>query len=113
MSFSFNWHGDEFVERAKDANTGAIEKVCAEALKDANALCKYQSHKLIESSFTASDFAKGELTWSTEYARRQYFTGTPHTNKNPSASLMWAHKAANANFKKYQAIFANAVREGM
>jgi len=113
MSFSFEWHGEEFVERAKNANKTAIKRVSEEALKDSNALCKQQSHKLIESSFSASDLAKGELTWETPYARRQYYTGTPHTNKNPSASLMWAHKAANANFDKYQSIFAQVVKEGI
>ena len=35
-----------------------------------------------------------EITFSTPYAARVYFTGTPSTDRNPFASLLWCQVAA-------------------
>lgn len=34
-----------------------------------------------------------EIVWSTPYAKRVYYTGTPRKNVNPNASLRWCEVA--------------------
>ncbi len=110
--FKFDFNSAAVMERVQRINSKAIPIVANEALKDANVLARRQSGALVESSIIHSDPKTGRLVWQTKYARRMYFTGTPKLNKNPRASLMWAHKAAKANIRKYTAIVQNVVKGG-
>lgn len=82
-------------------NQKAIAAVATEALKDANYYARHDTGEMIRSSITASQPEKGMLVWDTPYANKVYLTGTPATDKNPNASLMWAHKGYSQNIGKY------------
>lgn len=79
-----------------------VPLVANELLKDANYYCREDSGTLIDSSAIASRIKDGVLVWDTPYAKRVYYTGTPSTDRNSNASLMWAQKAASENRDKYQ-----------
>ena len=84
---------------AKDRLVPALAN---EVLKDSNYYCREDSGALIDSSILASRIKDGVLVWDTPYAKRVYYTGTPSTDRNSNASLMWAQKAASENRDKYQ-----------
>jgi hypothetical protein len=87
----------------KDA---ALGQVTNEFIKDANYYARQDSSELIKSSLKHSDPNKGIARWRTPYAKRMYYVGTPVKDKNPNASLMWAHKAAAQNKEKYRKMFS-------
>lgn len=60
---------------------------------DCNRFVRVDQGALRDSSDTHSIPSKGKIIWSTPYARRVYFTGTPSKDVNPNASLMWCEKA--------------------
>lgn len=97
------------VPAVQDKIDAAMDKqlpvVTREFVDDANFYCREQSGQLMESSYIASDFAKGIARWDTEYALRVYYTGFPLTDVNPFASLMWGHKALEMNSDKYLRLF--------
>jgi hypothetical protein len=49
------------------------------------------------------------VVWDTPYAKKVYYTGTPLTDKNPNASLLWAEKAA----KQWRGDWAKILTKGM
>lgn len=78
----------EIIKKAASAQL----KVSDQAFRDCTRYCKKDTGRLMESGkVNRSD---GTMTWDTEYARAAYYTGSPDRSKNPYASLMWAHKAA-------------------
>lgn len=82
--------------------TSAQVKVTEAAFRDCTKYCKKDTGRLMESGQTEP--SSGIMTWNTEYARRAYYTGAPDKSKNPYASLMWAHKAAEVNRERWKAI---------
>lgn len=77
-------------------------KVADEAFRDCTKYCKKDTGKLMASGkVNRSD---GTMTWNAEYARAAYYTGNPDRSKNPYASLMWAHKAAQLCGAKWKAL---------
>ena len=82
-----------------------------ELLKDANFYCREDSGELIRSSIRASKPEEGLLIWDTPYAKRMYFTGRPVTDRNPNASLMWVHRAANENKDKYIRMLKKIIKQ--
>lgn len=52
-------------------------------------------------------------TWDTPYAKRVYYTGTPSTDVNANASLMWAEKAEKEFGKDWQKQLQKAMRESL
>ncbi|MCH5200703.1 MAG: hypothetical protein J1F60_07055 [Oscillospiraceae bacterium] len=77
-------------------------KVSDEALKDCTRYCKKDTGRLMASG--KAERSSGTLTWDTDYARAAYYTGAPDRSKNPDASLMWAHKAAQVCGAKWKAL---------
>lgn len=90
-----------------------IPAVAEQALADCNYFARRDQGTMIESSETASDLQKGELVWNTPYARRVYYTGTPSTDVNPNASLMWCETAKNVNGRDWNRIAQQQFEEGM
>ena len=90
-----------------------IPAVAEQALADCNYFARRDQGTLIQSSETASDLQKGELVWNTPYAKKVYYTGTPSTDVNPNASLMWAHKAKDTYSKEWGKIAQKAFEMGM
>ncbi|MCE5344520.1 MAG: minor capsid protein [Eubacteriales bacterium] len=72
------------------AQLGALS---TQVLMDCNRYARDDTGRLIASSRTASIPAEGKLCWSTPYARRVYYTGTPSHAHNAAASLRWCEKA--------------------
>ena len=79
-----------------------IPVLSEQVLKDSNFYARMDTGTMIDSSQTASDFKAGKLVWDTPYAKKVYYTGTPSKDRNPNASLMWAHKAKNTKNKDWQ-----------
>ena len=77
-------------------------KVSDEAFRDCTKYCKRNTGKLMASGKV--ERSSGTMTWSTDYARAAYYTGNPDRSKNPCASLMWAHKAAQLCGAKWKAL---------
>jgi hypothetical protein len=101
MSVKISFDRDAVVAKISGINKASIPIIANEALKDANFYAREDTGELIRSSIRASDPDKGLLVWDTPYAKKMYYVGTPHTGKNPQASLMWAMKAAKENIRKY------------
>ena len=77
-------------------------KVADQAFRDCTGYCKKDTGKLMASG--KAELSSGTLTWETDYARAAYYTGVPDRSKNPNASLMWAHKAAQVCGTKWKAL---------
>ena len=77
-------------------------KVADEAFRDCTRFCKKDTGKLMASGKVNRGL--GVMTWDTDYARAAYYTGDPDRSKNPYASLMWAHKAAQVYGGKWKAL---------
>ncbi len=78
------------------------------AFEDCNKYCKVDTGKLQNSGKV--DKVTGIMTWTAPYARNAYYTGAPNKTKNPLASLMWAHKAAEVNREKWRGIVADSLK---
>lgn len=94
---------------ARDIGMAALGE---QALKDANYFCKEDSGVLIDSSRFEKTADGVALIWNTPYAKRQYYTGQPSPDKNPNASMMWAHKGYQMGKAVYQKILDKAAKEG-
>ena len=77
-------------------------KLSRQAFSDCTKYCKKDTGRLQASGRVAP--LDGVMTWDTEYARAAYYTGNPDRSKNPYASLMWAHKAANVCGESWRAL---------
>lgn len=53
------------------------------------------------------------ITWSTPYAKRVYYTGTPSKVPNPNASLMWAAVAERKHGKEWRKILEKGMGENL
>lgn len=86
-----------------------IPKVAEQIKEDSNVYVRMQSGQLADSAAVEQ---KGKrITWSTAYAKRVYYTGTPRKNVNPNASLRWCEKAIRA-FKGEWVKQANSILKG-
>lgn len=86
----------------KAASASKVEEAFKRALyaaqeqikTDCNFYCREDQGILKASAITQTDGGLGlQISWNTPYAKRVYYTGKPSKDKNPNASLMWAHKA--------------------
>ncbi len=99
--------------RVRAASEKATFAMATQALKDSNSYAKLDQGQLIDSSIIASDLAGGFLVWDTPYAKKQYYTGNPSKDVNPSASLMWAHKARAQYGEVWRKIGQQKIDEGV
>lgn len=88
-----------------------IAPLTQQVIKDSNYFCRQDQGTLIASSQIASEPEKGLAVWDTPYAKKVYYTGSPSTDVNANAELMWCEKAktefeddwekvAQANFER-------------
>ena len=102
---------DKTSAEMKRCMEAGIEKVATEALDDANEFVRVFTGRTRDSSYDASNLKEGDLVWNTPYAAQVYYTGTPSTNINPKASLLWAHVGYSTYFHKYEDIMRKAISE--
>lgn len=100
----------KFVDKFKKLEEKARYLLASQVLADANKHARMDTGEMIMSSQRASDLPKGLITWDTPYARRVYFTGTPSTDRNPDAELMWVHVARDRYSQDWLTIFENLAR---
>lgn len=88
----------------------AMPIVAEQILTDCNEFVRMQSGNLANS---ASVEANGKrIVWDTAYAKRVYYTGTPLTNRNPSASLRWCEKAKRLYSQQWADMLSKLVGGG-
>lgn len=101
----------EFVERFEKLAEKARYLLSSQVLADSNKHARMDTGEMIFSSQRASDLPKGLLVWDTPYAKRVYFTGTPSTDRNPDAELMWVHVARDRYHKDWLVVFENLAKK--
>lgn len=80
---------------------------------DTNYFVKVDTGILRDSANTEVDKSTLIISWNTPYAKTQYYTGKPSTNKNPNASIMWAHKAATTYGNDWENIIAKGIANNL
>ena len=100
----------QILNRINQANDEGRRIVTEEFVKDANYYVRQDTGDLKTSAIRHSDFENGKAVWNTEYARKVYYTGRPVLDRNPNASLMWAHKAHMQHKDKYLRILKAIAR---
>lgn len=95
--------------------TAGVAAVTEQVGHDANMYVKYDSGALHDSMRVEYREGKGEVSWNTPYALRQYYTGNPidHMKGEAEPHLMWAHYAAQHHGKDWKKIFEKAFARGM
>lgn len=85
----------------------AMPIVAEQILSDCNTYVRMQEGTLADSAHIRK---RGrEIVWSTAYAKRVYYTGTPRRNKNPNASLRWCEVAK----RKHASVWAEQLTKLM
>ena len=79
----------------------------SQILADANKHVRADKWRLRDSSLQYSIPKDGYLIWNTPYAKRVYYTGTPSTDQNPDAELMWVHVARDRYSEDWMVMFKN------
>jgi len=100
------------VKALRDRWRDGLSEFSAQVLADCNAFARDDTGRLIASARTASDLTTGKLIWSTGYARRVYYTGTPSQARNPNASLRWCEKAKAARLPEWTKLAAQKLGGG-
>lgn len=98
---------EEFARRFKDMAEKARYQLASQVLADANKHVRADTWNMRNTSLAKSDLPKGLITWDTPYARRVYYTGTPSTDQNADAELMWVHVARDRYGKDWLVLFRN------
>lgn len=103
---------------AIQAKIAAGEKKMIPAVTEAviqygNIFVREDRGALKNSALISSRPQEGKAVWDTPYAKKAYYTGTPSTDVNPDASLMWAEKGVNTYKKELDQIAQNNFAEGM
>lgn len=102
---------DKYIKRLGELEKKARYLLSSQILADANKHVRMDTGELRNSSLRSSDMNKGLLVWNTVYAKRVYFTGTPSTDRNPDAELMWVHVARDRYGKDWETLFANLAKK--
>lgn len=103
---------------AIQAKIAAGEKKMVPAVTEAviqygNIFVREDQGTLKNSALISSRPQEGKAVWDTPYAKKAYYTGTPSTDVNPDASLMWTEKGVNTYKKELDQIAQNNFAEGM
>lgn len=103
---------------AIQAKIAAGEKKMIPAVTEAviqygNIFVREDQGTLKNSALISSRPQEGKAVWDTPYAKKAYYTGTPSTDVNPDASLMWVEKGVNTYKKELDQIAQNNFAEGM
>ena len=97
----------KFIGRFDELSDKARYQLTEQILADSNKHARRDSGTMILSSIDKTDRTNGVIVWDTPYAKRVYFTGTPSTDKNPDAELMWVQVARDRYSKDWMVIFKN------
>lgn len=87
----------------------AMSVVAEQILSDCNTYVRMQDGTLADSAHIEN--GGKQIVWSTAYAKKVYYTGTPRKNRNPNASLRWCEKAKRLH-KQEWADMANRLMGG-
>lgn len=101
----------KFIKKFDNLKAKARFLLSSQILADANKHARMDTGEMILSSQRASDYTKGLLVWDTVYAKRVYYTGTPSTDRNPDAELMWVHVAKDRYGKDWETLFTNLAKK--
>lgn len=104
-------HADDYVRRFDELSERARYLLSSQIRDDSNKHAREDTGILKLSAYKASNLPKGEIVWDTPYAKRVYFTGTPSTDKNPDAELMWVQVAVDRYGKDWVLIFENLAKK--
>lgn len=105
------YNANEFAKRFNELKEKGRYLLSSQILADSNKHARMDTGEMIMSSLRASDLPKGELVWDTPYAKRVYFTGTPSTDRNPDAELMWVQVARDRYHMDWLALFQNLAKK--
>lgn len=98
------------IQAGSDAMVAAVTEV---VVRYGNRFVREDQGTLKDSALIASRPKEGLAIWDTPYAKRVYYTGTPSTDVNPNASLMWAEKGVKTYKKELDEIAQKAFTKGM
>ena len=84
-----------------------------QVLTDANYYVRVDQGTLRDSAQVQHNDMTAVISWNTPYARRVYYTGTPSTDVNPNASLMWAEKAADIHGEEWAKILEKGIGDNL
>ena len=104
-------NADKYAKRFDTLSEKGRYQLAKQILDDSNRHVRMDQGTLRDSAISHSDPARGELVWNTVYAKRVYFTGTPSTDRNPEAQLMWVHYARDRYGKDWVTLFENLAKK--
>lgn len=78
---------------------GVMPVLAEQILSDCNQYVRVDQGTLRDSAHP--ERGGWDIVWSTKYAKKVYFTGTPSKISNPNASLRWCEKATRAHAKEW------------
>lgn len=64
-------------------------KLAMQVGEDSNFYCRVLTGATRDSMANSSNYAEGDVSWTTPYANDIYYNGHPSTRINPNASLRW------------------------
>ena len=85
----------------------ALPELCDIIGSDCNVYVRMQSGVLADSMRIDAP----NIAWSTPYAKRVYYTGTPRKNRNPNASLQWCERAKSSYLSDWEAAAQRLLKE--
>ena len=101
----------DFIKRFEKASKQARFEVANQILNDSNLYVREDTGALKRSISSGSNLAQGIIGWDTPYAKRVYYLGTPSTDRNPNASLMWVQVARARHGKEWVDFLARKLAE--
>lgn len=101
---------DGFLERFNKAVAQGRFMVANQILNDSNLYVRVDTGELRRSSVRGSNLSQGIIGWDTPYAKRVYYLGSPSTDRNPDASLMWVQVAQAKHGKEWLAMLERVLR---
>lgn len=90
------------LERLKAVYHAKALPILAEQIKDDCNVYVREQEGILKQSATVENGGK-QIVWSTPYAAKVYYTGTPRKNVNPKASLRWCEVATRQFSKQWAA----------
>lgn len=81
------------LSRIENAVKKSLFAMKEQILTDCNYFVRVDQGILRDTAFANEDQTGILITYSQPYAKKVYYTGTPSTDVNPNASLMWCEKA--------------------
>lgn len=113
VDVTFNPNVPNIKAKIEAGEQAMVIAVTEAVIQYGNDYVKVDQGTLRDSALTASKPKDGLAIWDTDYAKRQYYTGTPSKDVNPQASLMWAHKGVKTHKKDLDKIAQNAFDKGI